>query len=92
MNIPNLQYGWNDFYLLEELLRVPILNEYRLLGDKVIRNHIRGMDYGVVGYRSTSLIRKYQFVRKGDKAANSVRSCTVVCNKDVKCGERISEA
>ena len=27
-----------------------ILNEYRLLGDKVIRNHIRGMDYEVVGY------------------------------------------
>lgn len=25
------------------------LNEYRLLGDKVIRNHNRGMDYEVVG-------------------------------------------
>ena len=25
------------------------MNEYRLLGDKVIRNHIRGMDYEGVG-------------------------------------------
>ena len=51
MDIPNLQYGWNDFYLLEEFLQVPTLNEYRLLGDKVIRNHIRGMDYEVVGFQ-----------------------------------------
>lgn len=68
------------------------MNKYRLLGDKVIRNHIRGMDYEVVGYQITTLIQKYQFVRKGDKAANSVRSCTMIVNWDVKCGERISEA
>jgi hypothetical protein len=42
------------------------MNEYRLLGDKVIRNHIRGMDYEVVGYQSTTLIQRYQFVRKGE--------------------------
>ena len=68
------------------------MNKYRLLGDKVIRNHIRGMDYEVVGYQITTLIQKYQFVRKGDKAANSVRGCTMIVNWDVKCGERISEA
>lgn len=51
MDIPNLQYGWNDFYLLEEFLQVTTLNEYRLLGDKVIRNHIRGVDYEVVGFQ-----------------------------------------
>lgn len=51
------------------------------------------MDYEGVGIIQNHAYTKVSVTKvKGVKAANFVRSCTVVCNKGVKCGERISEA